>query len=183
MPSLAERDKSCCNRGHTYPISRVHQGQQRWADKEKNLIAHGIARKHVPDLKTLQRTCEVNYLSLMRLLPSSAKVGETVSVAISEEVLFVLRVLETAPYTWHASIEQCSPNLPSFMRMRVKVRLYHDVRMAEVCASQQIFALRSSYHYPNSKMHHPNEKEQVNLFLAEWLKCCLSHGFSTVKQI
>ncbi|GGB35370.1 phosphohydrolase [Oceanisphaera marina] len=147
------------------------------------MTAKVIARKHVPDLKSLQRTCDVNYMALMKLLPQGALVGESVSVGISDQVLFVLRVLEVAPYTWHVSIEQCTPRLPSFMRMKVKVRLYHDVRMAEVCASQQILTLRSSYHYPNAKMHHRNEKEQVNLFLAEWLKCCLQHGFSTVKQL
>lgn len=141
------------------------------------------ARKHVPDLKTLQRTCDVNYMALMKLLPQGSVVGDSVSVGISEQVLFVLKVLEIAPYTWHVSIEQCTAGLPSFMRMKIKVRIYHDARMAEVCASQQILTLRSSYHYPNAKMHHRNEKEQVNLFLAEWLKCCLQHGFSTVKQI
>lgn len=147
------------------------------------LTTRAFAHKHVPDLKTLQRTCDMNYMALMKLLPQHAVVGDTVSIGISEQVLFVVKVLETAPYTWHASIEQCTQDLPSFMRMKVKVRLYHDVRMAEVCASQQILTLRSSYHYPNANMHHRNEKEQVNLFLAEWLKCCLQHGFSTVKQI
>lgn len=147
------------------------------------MVTTATARKYVPDLKALQRTCDTNYLALMKLLPSGAAVGESVSVGINEQLLFVLKVLEVAPYTWHVSVEQCSPNLPCFMRMRVKVRLYHDVRMAEVCASQQIFMLKPSYHYPNKNMHHPNEKEQVNFFLAEWLRCCLYHGFSTVKQV
>lgn len=151
--------------------------------EDKHLVSVTTTRRHVPDLKALQRTCDTNYLALMKLLPRRAVVGESVSVGISEQVLFVLRVLETAPYTWHVSIEQCTPGLPCFMRMKVRVRLYHDVRMAEVCASQQIFTLRPSYDYPNKNMHHPNEKEQVNLFLAEWLKCCLYHGFSTVKQV
>ena len=141
------------------------------------------SRRYIPNLKTLQRTCDVNYMALMKLLPHAAQVGDSVSVGISEQVLFVLKVLEVAPYTWHVSIEQCSPGLPSFMRMKVTVRIYHDVRMAEVCASQQILTLRSSYHYPNDNMHQRNEKEQVNFFLAEWLKCCLQHGFSTVKLI
>lgn len=144
---------------------------------------HTQSRRYVPDLKTLQRTCDVNYMALMKLLPQGAQVGDSVSIGISEQILFVVKVLEVAPYTWHVSIEQCSPNLPSFMRMKLKVRLYHDVRMAEVCASQQILTLRSSYYYPNDNMHQRNEKEQVNFFLAEWLRCCLQHGFSTVKQI
>ena len=57
------------------------------------------------------------------------------------------------------------------------MRLYHDARMAEVCVSQQISRLQSSYHYPNEKMHHRDEKEQCNHFLAEWLRFCLAHGY------
>lgn len=144
---------------------------------------HTQSRRYVPDLKTLQRTCDVNYMALMKLLPRGAQVGDSVSIGISEQILFVMKILEIAPYTWHVSIEQCPTHLPSFMRMKLKVRLYHDVRMAEVCASQQILTLRSSYYYPNDKMHQRNEKEQVNFFLAEWLRCCLQHGFSTVKQL
>lgn len=147
------------------------------------MISVSTRNKHVPDLKGLQRTCDTNYMALMKLLPHEARGGESLSVGISEQVLFVLRVLETAPYTWHVSIEQCTPGLPVFMRMKVRVRLYHDVRMAEVCASQQISTLQPSYDYPNQKMHHRNEKEQVNFFLAEWLRCCLQYGFSTVKQL
>ncbi|OXS14153.1 hypothetical protein CGX12_15865 [Zobellella denitrificans] len=165
----------------TAPCAWARRGLNR--REEKLLVSVITTRKHVPDLKALQRTCDTNYLALMKLLPKGATAGESVSVGISDQVLFVLRVLEIAPYTWHVSIEQCTPGLPSFMRMKVRVRLYHDVRMAEVCASQQIFALQPSYDYPNKNMHHPNEKEQVNLFLAEWLRCCLYHGFSTVKQL
>jgi len=60
----------------------------------------------------------------------------------------------------------------------LQVRLYHDARMAEVCVSQQISRLQPSYHYPNAKMHHRDEKEQCNHFLGEWLRFCLVHGYS-----
>ncbi|MGL6349457.1 MAG: DUF1249 domain-containing protein, partial [Aeromonas sp.] len=44
----------------------------------------------------------------------------------------------------------------------------------------QISRLQPSYDYPNKKMHQRDEKEQVNLFLAEWLKFCLRHGTSPI---
>jgi len=76
-------------------------------------------KRYVPDLMSLQRTCEVNYMTLMK-------------------------------------------------------------RMAEVCAAQQISRLQPRYDYPNKNMHQRDEKEQVNLFLADWLKFCLRHGTSLI---
>ena len=46
--------------------------------------------------------------------------------------------------------------------------------MAEVISAQNIGSLEPSYRYPNTKMYQKNEKEMVNLFLAEWLHFCLT---------
>ncbi|MGU5550213.1 DUF1249 domain-containing protein, partial [Aeromonas hydrophila] len=40
--------------------------------------------------------------------------------------------------------------------------------------------LQPRYDYPNKNMHQRDEKEQVNLFLADWLKFCLRHGTSLI---
>ena len=53
--------------------------------------------------------------------------------------------------------------------------MYHDARMAEVVAVQNIARFEASYTYPNKHMHQKNEKEMVNQFLGEWLSFCLSH--------
>jgi uncharacterized protein YqiB (DUF1249 family) len=63
-----------------------------------------------------------------------------------------------------------------FLRPVVKVRLYHDAKMAEVISAQNIGSLQPSYRYPNIKMYQKNEKEMVNIFLAEWLQFCLTQS-------
>jgi uncharacterized protein YqiB (DUF1249 family) len=63
-----------------------------------------------------------------------------------------------------------------FLRPVVQVRLYHDAKMAEVISAQNIGSLKPSYQYPNTKMYQKNEKEMVNLFLAEWLQFCLTQS-------
>ena len=59
---------------------------------------------------------------------------------------------------------------------RIKVRLYHDARCAEVIEFQGQRRFESVYTYPNVKMRHPDEKAQVNRFLTEFLNLCLAHG-------
>ena len=60
------------------------------------------------------------------------------------------------------------------------IRLYHDARVAEVISSQDIQQVQPRYDYPNVQMHHPDEKEQMNLFLKEWLQLCLRLGYVDV---
>jgi hypothetical protein len=58
----------------------------------------------------------------------------------------------------------------------MSIRLYHDARMAEVNSSQNIRWIKPRYDYPNKKMHLPDEKQQINQFLKEWLQLCLQQG-------
>jgi uncharacterized protein YqiB (DUF1249 family) len=68
---------------------------------------------------------------------------------------------------------QFALNTPAFLQPLMEVRLYHDAKVAEVLSCQRISKLEPSYEYPNLKMHQRNEKQMVNIFLAEWLQFCL----------
>lgn len=61
-------------------------------------------------------------------------------------------------------------------RVNLQVRLYHDVRLAEVIAFSDQRAALASYEYPNEVMFQPDEKAQQNKFLAEWLSMTLNSG-------
>ncbi|MDX7851474.1 DUF1249 domain-containing protein [Aeromonas caviae] len=137
-------------------------------------------KRYVPDLMSLQRTCEVNYMALMKLLPPGGSVGAERSYQVGNGLQFQLTVTEESRFTSQVILAQHNPELPSYLQARIEIRLYHDVRMAEVCAAQQISMLQPRYDYPNQKMHHRDEKEQVNLFLADWLRFCLKHGTSLI---
>jgi uncharacterized protein YqiB (DUF1249 family) len=62
----------------------------------------------------------------------------------------------------------------------MKVRIYHDARVAEVLACQGIHSFQPFYPYPNPKMLQPYEKRRVNYFLGEWLSHCSVMGCWTL---
>ena len=111
---------------------------------------------------------------------SGGSVGAERRYQVGNGLQFQLTVSEESRFTSQVILAQHNPELPSYLQARIEIRLYHDVRMAEVCAAQQISMLQPRYDYPNKKMHHRDEKEQVNLFLADWLRFCLKHGTSLI---
>ena len=137
------------------------------------------------DLVELQATCAANYARLMRLLPQLREWPcgrehsgiRRVALTQGEQVLGVLalEVLEAGPYTTTLMLrqEQALPWLPV---PPLQVRVYHDARMAEVIGAANSRAFRSTYLYPNSAMHQPDEKTQLNQFLGELLGHCLACG-------
>lgn len=131
------------------------------------------------DLLELQAACEANYLRLMRLLPEMRNHPDTRRIAMSQGDrllgVLVLTVTESCPYTTTVQISQqdCLPWLPV---PQMDVRVYHDARMAEVIGAENARRFRGIYSYPNAQMHQPDEKNQLNLFLGEWLGHCLACG-------
>lgn len=132
------------------------------------------------DLLELQSACEANYLRLMQLLPGMRHQPDVRRIAMSQGDrllgVLVLQVVENCPYTSTLRItqEHCLPWLPA---PRMEVRVYHDARMAEVISAENARRFRGIYPYPNAQMHQPNEKNQLNLFLGEWLGYCLACGY------
>ncbi|GGX87556.1 hypothetical protein GCM10007160_13830 [Litchfieldella qijiaojingensis] len=136
---------------------------------------------YVTDLKSLQGECSANYLRLTRLL-GDLEAGEVREVALKgREMRFGslwLEVLERAPYTSIVRVSQ-SGVLDSIIEpLRMRVHLYHDVRMAEVTDFQRQRHFDGRYRYPNAHMHQPDEKLQLNRFLGEWLEYGSAHGHS-----
>ena len=136
---------------------------------------------YVTDLKTLQGECTANFIRLTRLL-GDLEVGETREVELINHGrrlgALCIELQECAPYTSvvHVSQRGILDSLIDTPRMRV--HLYHDVRMAEVTDFQRQRHFDGRYRYPNSRMHQPDEKLQLNRFLGEWLDHGLAHGHS-----
>lgn len=90
---------------------------------------------------------------------------------------YQLRVVEVTKYTTLVEICQ-SDEVPVFPLPSMSVRLYHDARVAEVSACEQLSRFHARYDYPNPKMAQKDEKVQMNRFLGDWLTFCLKHGIS-----
>ncbi|WP_233073628.1 DUF1249 domain-containing protein [Motilimonas eburnea] len=136
-----------------------------------------MTKKYAPDLPRFMRLCETNYMQLLKLLPNQFFAQQGYRFSAGQNIDYQIDVLEQSRYTSLLKVQQICDIQPDFMRPVIRVRLYHDARLAEVCASQHIFHLQPKYDYPNDKMHHKDEKLQVNLFLADWLKFCIEHGY------
>lgn len=123
----------------------------------------------------MMRLCEINYAQLRRLLPNSEIVGEFLHYQIND-VVYQVMIMESTRYTTVAEVKQMQPLPQKWGMPSMTVRLYHDARVAEVCASQQILHFKARYDYPNKTLYQRDEKHQINQFLADWLRYCLRQG-------
>ena len=148
--------------------------------------------QYKPCLISLMRLCEQNYVLLNKLLLNKVDdqdvVGDQHHFFVSAQLSYLIVVKEVTRYTTLVNITQINPTLSHNNHQQIQqlltptmmIRLYHDARMAEVNSSQHIRWLKPRYDYPNEKMHLPDEKQQVNQFLYEWLQLCLQQGKVTV---
>ena len=150
------------------------------------------ARKYKPSLSSLMNLCDTNYMLMLKILANKEHVGEQRSFFISDFLSYTVTVKEVTRYTSLVSISQDAniifkessknktkndiSNLSKLLRPTMVIRLYHDARNTEVISSQNIRQVKPRYDYPNANMHHPDEKQQINLFLNEWLHLCLRLG-------
>ncbi|MGB1263225.1 MAG: DUF1249 domain-containing protein [Cognaticolwellia sp.] len=139
-----------------------------------------VAKKYRPHLPTLMTLCEVNYMLLLRVLADKEQVGEQRCFFISDFLSYRVQVNEVTKYTTLLTINQEANidgyNLTALFRPKMVVRLYHDARMADVISNQDVQQIKPRYDYPNRQMHLPDEKQQINFFLKEWLQLCLQLG-------
>ncbi len=137
-------------------------------------------KKYRPNLTGLMNLCSVNYMLMLRLLADKEEKGEQRCFFISDFLSYTMTIEEVTPYTSLVTIAQDANimglHLAQFFKPSMVIRLYHDAQMAEVISSQDVEQIKPRYDYPNSAMHHPDEKQQVNQFLKEWLQLCHQFG-------
>jgi uncharacterized protein len=132
--------------------------------------------RYVPDVTGMMAECESNYARLLKLLPATGRRKLSVTYPSGETVTVLFEVLENFRYTTSVRISQCATSCDWLHLPSMAARLYHDASMAEVVDAQYMRQLRGIYAYPNEQMCHIDEKVQRNLYLGEWLCCCLRHG-------
>lgn len=103
-----------------------------------------------------------------------------------EAVRLKLNIEEQCRYTTALGLELAYTGCGLFTRFvaepagalaaNLQVKMYHDLRLAEVVAVKGKRVGLASYSYPNNLMFQPDEKAQQNLFLAELLSQFVQHG-------
>ena len=132
-------------------------------------IRKGFGQKYVPNLKKLQHICSRNYGLLLRFLPLEYQVWQVWVLKVSDVLRFELTVDEVSRYTECLSLVQIDAHLPTNMKTNIDFRVYHDAQMVEVIGFQKQAGIRANNPYPNPKLHHKDEKYQINQLLKEWL--------------
>lgn len=121
--------------------------------------------------------CELNYHLSLSLMPGLREGSKEWTIRVGTPAIQVqLRLHEAAPYTTTVDILQVVPGVACINAPRVRLRLYHDVEMAEVIAWDNHRHWLPVYTYPNRRMYLPDEKLAINRFLGEWLSHCLKLG-------
>ena len=139
-------------------------------------------RRQRHNLQRLHGECELNYVRLLKLMPGPSKLGQSIRVDFTHESKSGMQICidEITPYTCLLSIAAESARPEWLPEIQIKVRIYHDAKMAEVvewCNDRTIpweLAEKSS-------MQASDEKWQWNMFLSDLLAHGLSHGMSKVK--
>lgn len=133
---------------------------------------------YVPDLQRLGALCEANYLRLQRLCAIAGDDDAEFELHNGFHYLGRVRIsrLQSARYTDTYLLEQVHAQGPWLNNPQMTVRAYHDARVTEVISCYRYRRIEPVNDYPNRFMHHPDEKVQVNAFLAEWLGFCLQFG-------
>ena len=140
-------------------------------------------RRYPVDLVTVMAVCDGNYLRMLKLLPElSLNSRRVIGLPVPDSAVIDLvefQVVESFRYTSTIAIKLNTPGMaatPYYRPPIMLVRLYHDACTAEVVSYQEKTTSGFQMLLAESVEFTPDEKDQVNQFLAEWLQLCLQEG-------
>ncbi len=139
-----------------------------------------IGRAKPVNLRLHHSQCEINYHLCMALAPGCRN-GETLwqfSLDAGQHTRVRLTVHESAPYTTTLELVQELAQRSYIEAPVLRVRLYHDVEMAEVIGWNRHRHWLPVYSYPNRQMYQRDEKLALNRFLGEFLVHCRKLGIA-----
>ena len=139
-------------------------------------------RRYIPDLVSDMAECDANYIRLIRLFPDIA-VQDSLEFGIetttTDGAVVNIEINERCPYTTMLRVKVTNEDDKPWVKWPfLEVRLYHDVKSAEVVSFERHRNFQYRYSQPNPKMYQPDEKSQINRFLGELLTFCAEHGRS-----
>lgn len=128
-------------------------------------------------LSDLMAVYERNYAWLQKLFPYN-ETRQMYHLHIGDKIKSEIYCehLPLGPFTSELLLQQEVDASPWLSLPRVKVRLFHDAKMAEVKDYNKKEVQRLIYHQPNPKFQR-YEKEAINRFLGEWLYNCQESGY------
>jgi len=139
-----------------------------------------MRKRYVPDLVQIGALYETNYSRLIKLIRLMGD-RNCMQFKLHNGDAYIgavrIELQEASRYTDTFLLEQTAAVGKWVNNPKMTVRLYHDALVAEVIGKHGRQAAAGVNNYPNRQMHLPDEKNQLNLFLAEWLNFCITYGY------
>ncbi|MCF6235210.1 MAG: DUF1249 domain-containing protein [Gammaproteobacteria bacterium] len=125
------------------------------------------------------RVYEINHRLLLKLIPELKELPDEIFLLDGGSCTVAVSVVERCKFTTSITLSHDLKSHDLFViNPSVKIRIYHDARLAEVVACQQDSKFFAVYPFILAKVPFQNEKRDVNLFLREWLNHCLAQGYT-----
>lgn len=143
-----------------------------------------MTKKHgyVPDLVADMAECDANYIRLNQLFPNMDSEDDMrfgVRTRTAEGATVQIAITERCPFTTMVVVRVTAESDQPLIRWpNLSLRVYHDVRSAEVVEFERHRNFQYRYTTPNRDMFQPDEKSQINRYLGELLTHCIEHGYS-----
>ena len=119
---------------------------------------------------------ESNFIRLRKLIPDLQVLEDAVISRAAGHLDLYLKVIERSRYTSTLYLSYCFPGEHGLqMEPNLKIRIYHDARVAEVMAGHLHHGRLILDDLPAEALQ---EKWRLNRFLYKWLGYCLRQGHS-----
>ena len=141
------------------------------------------AANYTPNLDEFISQCEVNYLLMLKLFPflniksnqeeaSNLNEGFCFEASAGQQIQF--RLVDKAKYTTTFFVKLYPLNDEFRGTMNLMARVYHDAKLVEVMDQVGPKALKPKNKGNALKAEQTDEKRQLNRFLGESIKFCLT---------
>ena len=103
----------------------------------------------------------------------------TIQGTTEDGAVVTIRILERCPYTTMMTVKVTNEEDKPWVRWpTLEIRVYHDIKSAEVVGFERHRNFKFRYQTPNQEMFQPDEKSQINRYFGELLTFCFEHGHS-----
>lgn len=131
----------------------------------------------------LQNICETNYHKLFSLIPDLKGIDSSAQGFSDGKPMLHMRILEQSPYTKTIQLSYFFENdAEPFLEPAVKIRLYFDVRIAEVLRDYKRVEVSNAIDDISLSTDIMDYKWRLNYFLEKWLDHCLKADYNFVSD-
>ena len=141
---------------------------------EEDCLEFGVDQRHSMGQST-QPASSVQSASA----ESASTLPSSIQSTTEDGAVVTITILERCPYTTMMNVRVTNEDDKPWVHWpTLDVRVYHDIKSAEVVSFERHRNFKFRYQTPNQQMFQPDEKSQINRYFGELLTFCYEHGHS-----